>query len=325
MLVLASLWYFGSLYISLPLALYFHEKYRAERNYAQLDLVHRRALKVLSKLPVRRTRAVAISTSNLGLLRLCQGYYESAETIFAQAAEYVKKDRALSKSVTAVIVLNNLAIAKTRAKNYFEADEVAHQALAIAELPKIKKRFPIFSCAPHAALAAIHMRLNELDAALAEYTLAMEICENSPIPKGYPTGPFDQFRTHIYLGLAIITIKLGNRSDSVEWYKRFTETIDSDHTVFNTLSLENMSILANEYMNQKLFDYAERLLNLGYTISQDTPFHPDAKQLLNYFEKLLLLTDRQSEVGDMRSWLRPVNIRQAQALQTAKNPLQKKD
>jgi hypothetical protein len=78
-------------------------------------------------------------------------------------------------------------------------------------------------------------------------------------------------------------------------------------------------------MNQKLFDYAERLLNLGYTISQDTPFHPDAKQLLNYFEKLLLLTDRQSEVGDMRSWLRPVNIRQAQALQTAKNPLQKKD
>ena len=324
MLVLTSLWYFGSSYISLPLALYFHEKYRSERNYAQLDLVHRRALKVLSKLPVRRTRAVAISTSNLGLLRLCQGYYDSAETIFAQAADYVKKDRVLSKTVTAVIVYNNLAIAKTRAKNYFAADEIAHQALAIAESPKIRKRYPIFSCAPHAALAAILMRLNEFEAALAEYTLAMDICENSPVPIGYPTGPFDQFKTHIYLGLAIVTIKLGRRSESVEWYKRFCEMAESDHTLLNTLSLENMSTLANDYMNVELFDMAENLLGHGYAISQAMPFHPDARQLLNYFEKLLLLTERQSEVSDMRSWLRPVHLREIPSLQTGKNLPQNK-
>ena len=70
-----------------------------------------------------------------------------------------------------------------------------------------------------------------------------------------------------------------------------------------------MNALANEYMNSKMFGEAESLLELAYSAAQGQPFHPDAKQLLNYYEKLLLLTGRQAEVSDMRSWVRTVEVK----------------
>src|SRR4029077_19988397 len=55
---LTFLWSYGALYVSIPLTLYFSGKYRRDRNYAAIDMAHRRALKVLMKLPVRRTASV---------------------------------------------------------------------------------------------------------------------------------------------------------------------------------------------------------------------------------------------------------------------------
>jgi hypothetical protein len=74
--------------------------------------------------------------------------------------------------------------------------------------------------------------------------------------------------------------------------------------------------LANEYMNLKMFGRAEHLMNIAYAIGHNHPFHPDAKQVLNYFEKLLLLTGRADEVADMRAWLRGAHT----ALLTADQP-----
>ena len=141
---LTFLWSYGALYVSIPLTLYFSGKYRRDRDYAAIDMAHRRALKLLMKLPVRRTASVAVTMCNLGLVRLCQGHYESAATLFSSAAAYLEKNRRLVRSPSAVVIYNNLAVTYMRLNKLIEADLVAAKALELAESPEVQKKYKIF-------------------------------------------------------------------------------------------------------------------------------------------------------------------------------------
>ncbi|MHA0111977.1 tetratricopeptide repeat protein, partial [Klebsiella pneumoniae] len=69
-----------------------HSKYRTkDPNFNQIERVHKKALKLLQRLPFRRHMNVAVSMSNLGLIRLCQGECESASEIFMMARDYLSK------------------------------------------------------------------------------------------------------------------------------------------------------------------------------------------------------------------------------------------
>jgi tetratricopeptide (TPR) repeat protein len=299
-------WSVGSLYITIPLSMYLSSNYRNSNKYARIDVVHQRALKLLQKLPLRRRLDIATTLSNLGLLRLCQGYYESAESLFTQSAQYLEENKRFAVSVSSVVAYNNLAIACIRLGKIIEAELHAEKALQLAESPKVAKRFKLVAAPPMAALASARLRLGELDSALEYFERARQVYENTPIPAGVLIDTIDQARAACYIGLATTTIRLGRQKESEQWCEKLFAAVKADAACVNTLSIEPLNLLANDYMNAKLFRRAEDLLELAYSIARDHPFHPDARQTLNYYEKLFLLTDRQSEVSDMRSWLRQV-------------------
>ena len=309
MAALALVWTCGASYISVPLYIYFHRHYYSQGNYARLDRVHRIALKLLLRLPVRRSLSAAVIMSNLGLLRLCQGEYESAASLFSAAIKLLEKNRRLSRSYPAVILYNNLAVAQARLQKYFEAESTAEKSLEIAESAALQKKYRIFAGPPLAALAYVRLLLGELESAVELYKRALDVIESAPVPPGMQKITFEQAKLFVFLGLALSTARQGNLSESRRWYERAYLIINANHYLVNILALDKLNALANEYMNSKMFGEAESLLELAYSAAQGQPFHPDAKQLLNYYEKLLLLTGRQAEVSDMRSWVRTVEVK----------------
>ncbi|HEY9788779.1 MAG TPA: tetratricopeptide repeat protein [Candidatus Obscuribacterales bacterium] len=304
--VLLSLWSLGSLYITIPLSMKFMSAYYGSQDYAAIDRAHSRALKMLSRLPLRKRVDIAVTMSNLALARLCQGYYDSAESLYTQAAKYIEKNPRLAQSVTPVVIYHNLAVTKARQNKFVEAELHATRALEIAQLPKVQKTNKMVAAAPLSAIGYIRYKLGEFVSAKQMLLDAISTYESSPLAPGLSRQGVGQGQAAVFLGLCAVTIKLDQQSESEQWCDKFFETISSNPNVVTTMSLIYLNDIANEYMNRKMFDRAQKLLDLAYSLGHKFPFHPDAIQMLNYYEKLLLLTDRQYEVADMRSWLRSV-------------------
>lgn len=299
------LWAFGGHYISIPMTIYLNQKYRQKR-YSELEVAHAKALKLLRKLPFRKTLDLPILTSNLALLRLCQGNYENAESLFRDAVTFISKETVVKDSFSAAILINNLGCACMRLGNYVEAEVHANRALEILALPK-NKNYRLVASLPYSLIGAVHTKLEEYDTALENFKEAFRIYENEKAPAGTIMTSFTQGRTQVRLWTAYVHAKLGKLEESENDCDLAFTLIQQDATAINTLTIEILYMLANEYMNAKLYERAERVLGLAYSQCVESPFHPDAKLVLNYYEKLLLLTDRQSEVADMRAWLRPVD------------------
>lgn len=300
-LLLVSVWAWGGSYITIPMSLYLNQKY-SEKRYGELEAAHSRALRLLNKLPFRKSIDVPVMTSNLALMRLCQGNYDSAEDLFRHAYSYAGKDRQLRDTFAAAILVNNLACACLRRGNYVEAELHANRALEILELKK-NKQFKVISALPHAVIGNVHCRLGEYDTSIEHFLKAIQIYDTEKAPVGTINTSLSQGKTQVYLWLAYDYIKVDKISESEKICDRAFVLIEQDAGAVNALTLEVLYMLANEYMNLRKMDRAEKLLEIAYGLCAETPFHPDAKPLLNYFEKLLLLTDRQNEVADMRAWL----------------------
>lgn len=304
-MLFCSIWSFGACFISIPMTMYLNKKY-AEKRYSELDVAHSRALKLLTQLPLRKTMDIPVMMSNLALMRLCQGNYESAEELFRKANGYVSKDKRLKDSYASAILLNNLGCACLRRGNLVEAELHGNRALELLELPK-NKNWKLLMALPHAVIGSVHTRLGELDTAEEHFLKALEIYNTQKPPAGTIVTSLAQGRTLIHLWLSLVTVKQGKIGEANTYCDNATKLIDDDPSSINTLSIEVLYTLANEFMNVKDVERAERLLEIAYGLTADSPYHPDAKPLLNYYEKLLLLTDRQAEVPDMRSWLRHVH------------------
>jgi tetratricopeptide (TPR) repeat protein len=301
------LWATGSYYISLPLTIYFHREYKRRSNFAAMDLTHRKAIKLLKALPFRRSLSVSTAISNLGLLRLCQGEYESGLQLFSEAAAYCEKDRRLAKSIPMIVLYNNIAVSYYRLDRLVEAEAFANKALEIAEQPRMVKSARIMAGAPLAVLATVKMQFGELESANEYYQKAIDFYETSPVPRVFTPSAFDQAKAFAYLGLALCCIKMEKKDESLSKFDKFMHFANEHAAQINTMALNSLNMLSNEYMNRKLYRQAETLLELAYSLGRDNPFHPEAKQTLNYYEKLYLLTERQNEVEDMRRWVKPVH------------------
>jgi tetratricopeptide (TPR) repeat protein len=303
---LLYLWATGSCYVTLPVSAYFQLKYRSDPNYLALERLHRQAARLLRALPFRKTRHLETTLSNLGVLRLCQGDYEGAEKLFAESINSLEKSRLRNKSTSMIILYSNLGVTYLRQGKYVEAELQAAKALEIAESPGIAKRYPIMQAPPLAVHAAARLHLGETESAVDCYKQALTLYESSALPPYHSAIAYKQGLAFCNLGLALATIKLGQQQESLQALDKAWKMAVDDPGIMSTLALNTLNLLANEYINNKLFDQAEELLQLAYSVGFAHPFHPESKKVLSYYEKLLLLTDRQSEVHDMRQWLRPV-------------------
>lgn len=300
-------WAFGCAYISLPMTMYLNQKY-AQKRYRELDVAHSRAIQLVTQLPLRKTLDVPVMMSNLALMRLCQGNYESAEELFRQAHSYIQRDKYLKDSFAAAILLNNLGCACLRMGNLVEAELHAHKALEILALPKNKSQ-KVVTALPYSVIGTVHAKLGEFDTAEEHLTKSLEVYSRETVPAGTITTSLSQGKMQTFLWLSLVYLKQGNIARAQTHCDTAFSIIADDPMAMNTLTIEVLNLVANEFMNLKQFDRGERLLELAYSLCAESPNHPDARQTLNYFEKLLLLTDRQSEVADMRGWLRQVEVR----------------
>jgi tetratricopeptide (TPR) repeat protein len=87
-------------------------------------------------------------------------------------------------------------------------------------------------------------------------------------------------------------------------YASFTAKLDSDPDLLEYATPQILCLLSNEFMKHQRFEQAEDCLSYAYLKGQADSSLPSSKETLNYYEKLLLLTDRQSEVEHTRLWLR---------------------
>lgn len=300
-----SAWAMGASFVSIPLVMHLNSKY-SEKKYGEIDYAHSRALKLVMQLPCRKSADVPVLMSNLALMRLCQGNYESAEDLFRQAVEYIGKDKRLNSTFAAAILMNNLGCACFRRGNLAEAEICADKAIEIFELSR-NKSWRIGLSLPYLLKGAVHAKFGEFDTAEQNLREAHKVLNTERMPAGSVETSFQQSKNQLLLWMSYVLVKSEKREEAELMCDQAVKSVASDTAGANTLTLEALLLLANEFMNLRDFVRAEQLLEIAYSIGAESPYHPDSKQTLNYFEKLLLLTDRQSEVADMRNWLRHVD------------------
>jgi tetratricopeptide (TPR) repeat protein len=295
----------GALFVSLPLYIYFWMNYsKPTQNFSAMDLTHRRALNLLKKLPVKKSTSMVTILSNLALLRMCQGQYESAAQLFSEAVVLVEKSKRLSSSAAAVVVYSNLAAVLVRLKRYVEAETYASKAVEIAQSPTGQKRFAMFVGPPLGVLGAVHYHFGELQASRDFYLRAMEAYDSLPAALGYSKATFDHSRLFAMLSLALVSQKLGDAAESRKYCDQVLHVAMYHESQGNPLALQTMNDLADEYIASAELERAEKLLDISYSIGRTNPFHPDAQKTLDCYAQLLETTGRKSEIADMRSWLR---------------------
>jgi tetratricopeptide (TPR) repeat protein len=277
-------------------------KHLHDRNYGLVETAFSRAIFVLNRLPVYKATYIPGLLSNLGLARLAQGHYESAESLFrdalSQAESFSRRSRSARWLPSLCVLYNNLAVACIRLGNYVEADLLIDKGIKLLESNQ-NKRYQFYLAPLQLAASAVRCELGELPAAEEHIQKALDILRragNSASRKLY-------LEFHCYLQQALIHARQGDfaKADPI-----CDQILSQEMALFSTMSLKSLKLLAAEYINQKRFDRSEHLLELAYAIARDHPFHPDSKEILTCFEKQLQLTDRQLEVAEMRSWLRPV-------------------
>jgi hypothetical protein len=83
------------------------------------------------------------------------------------------------------------------------------------------------------------------------------------------------------MGLAIIAMKKGDSDQSLKYWTNFVERANQSSTPLSPVLLRSFNVLANEYMNNKLFAEAEKVLDLAYSTALHHFDHPDARETLN--------------------------------------------
>jgi tetratricopeptide (TPR) repeat protein len=302
LLLILSVYMFTANLISIPLNLHLNYYYGRGR-YPQVALVHKRVLKLLERLPVYKGANLATIYSNIGVMQLAQGYTDSAETMFHRAAAVIEKSRRLKSTAMALVIYHNLAAVYIRQKKFDVAQRYAGKAQEIADKLKRNK---ILKAMPLAVSAALKLRLDQLEEAQTDYLKGLKVLESERPTVALIPGSMLKALVHTHIGLAIIAAKRNRLDESQRHFNQVLEYYDQASDSINTMAIESLNLLADEYTFQGSSAYAEKVLELAYCLGRDYPFHPDAQTTLRLYEHLLSSTGRQSEVADLRSWLRHV-------------------
>ncbi len=236
--------------------------------------------------------------------------YEEAEQLFSQAVDrnrkYITRSRKAYKTrfyPNMVVILSHLSRAYSAQGKFEEAERAAGEALEFARSTgRIKMArmevFPLYS------MAFSHLRSGALEEAEKEYKMVIKVnAETKPLPT-YGSNSLAPILMACRIGLAIIAIEKGNARVSQAYWDEFVEMANQSMAPISPSFLCSFNILANQYINAKQFEESEAVLDFAYSIARQYFDHPDAIEMLNYYEKLLRLTGRESEVKDLRAWLR---------------------
>jgi tetratricopeptide (TPR) repeat protein len=286
----------------------FMYKHLSERNYGRIENVFVKAIHILNRLPVPKFAYIPGLLSNLGVARLAQGYYDSAESLFRQALDEAEglseRQRSWNKErwiPTLAVLYNNLAIACIRQGKHIEAELLLERAVEVCTRVK-SGRYDFYLAPILLAMGKVRLELGELSQA-KDY-IAKAIKQLNSSSKAAGTNEWAKsLDVQSNLLLALTYARCGDFASADPLSKQL---LKHNPRVFSTMNMHMLNLLASEYLNHQAYDISEALLELAYSIARDHPFHPDSKQTLHFFEKQLQLTHREAEISEMRSWLRPV-------------------
>jgi len=250
----------------------------------------------------------------LGRACLALGDYAEAEHIFATGiardepfVDQAPSNFAIARYYNLSMTYCHLAVAQVCQNELSEGESSALRALEICDKPN-SKSYDLLKMYPIVILGNIHILRGDLEQASEKYNRALLIFKESPAISWIGSSSTDPPLMAASLGLAIVTVRQDDSSSSFTHWRDYEERASHFTDPISPNVLKYLNMYANDCMNLKHNEVAEQVLNHAYMIAQRNFDHPSAKETLNYFEKLLLLTGRESEVKDMRAWLRSTHL-----------------
>jgi tetratricopeptide (TPR) repeat protein len=278
-----------------------------------------RAVAIVGRLPLCGGADQANIEYQLGLKYMYEGFFESAEPLFStainrltKAIDYAPKESRAESIPFYSVLVTSLTIVCFRQKKYAEA--TAHAKGGLEELPKLfkssdKKGYELCQALLLLTLGSIHLRQNELDVAEEYFSKTMNLCEFPPPTTSFrrATSFFETLRQQMRISLNLHMTLLYVRKNDVEKSQRKFDALITEATQgidkVSPLAIENLCIVAGEYISRGLLPEAETALGLAYSVCKERQISLDSELVLTRFEELLLLTGRQSELAELRSGL----------------------
>jgi tetratricopeptide (TPR) repeat protein len=267
------------------------------------DAFMRRAIQLYSRMPGSRSRYLPVLNSHHLRIKMYLADYDSAESIARASLKEAVGDRAQQGNIA--LYRANLGaplIAQNRTEEALDELQQAAQQLELhpASAPLIKPYLEL-------GLGSVYFFSDDsqsIEKMEAHMRSARSMFEHMRTPRGFKQLWKREALAICDLALAKASAAKGDMPQADQFSNQFFQNLEQDPRILTPTLLRRINKVAQLYIDHKHFAQSERLLNVAYQIGHDAPNHPDAARTLDCFEKLLLLTDRQAEVPDMRKWLR---------------------
>lgn len=262
----------------------------ASNKFQLAGLVLRRLIPVLSKWPMVSGRNLADLLMWQGELLMYNEFYERAEDFFKEA--WIHAAPLESPERTDFLRLKlGLAFACFYNRNFEDTDKYCTEIIDTTDGDTALRSLA------YTLKARTYLMLGNIKSALD----LLETGRALEIPRVTDSKASTLMRS--------LVTALGRAMDSdidgaSKEFASFKSTLQNEPDLLEYATPEVLCLLANEFMKHQKFEQAEVCLSYAYLKGQANSSLPSSKETLNYYEKLLLLTDRQSEVEHTRLWLR---------------------
>ncbi len=258
------------------------------------------------RLPLAKDMHYLTLQSNLALSYLACGDNHQAELVYDEIITEMEKSKRFSKNVLAGVYYNNFACLHLYNRDFEAAERFAEKALSIWRSAKPGEQA---GCAyPLANLLEIYLERGELDLCRSTADQVLALCTQ---PK-QPAQVVPESRIGVYIQAllfkGIVDLKQGRSEEAEAVCAQILRCHESGMTPPFNYSVPGLRLFASEFMAIGQHAKAEELLDLGYEILREHPFHGNSAELIEVYEKLLIDTGRSAEVADMKNWVRPGKV-----------------
>ncbi len=236
------------------------------------------------------------------------GDHETGEKELREVVHAVEANVFTRKSYFTAVLQNNLAYAILKNGGCLEDAEVAaHQAIALIH-SKGALADSAIAIFPLTNLGVIYFLQG--DFVRSEESLIEALSCSPPGKLTMEVFPSHTIftRTNALLWLTATLFKQSKDEAALARVKEVLEIVSYDSDCVTLECLDSLSRVCNELAARNHFEEAEVLLEHGYAVAANNPDFGDNTALLESYETLLSLTDRASEIPDLRRWIRPVHL-----------------
>lgn len=301
-LFLVAAYYMSSGLIATPVTLTAPMKL-LQKDYFGIESSHRKVLKLLQSLPVPKDATFAILYVNIALGQLQRGMSESAESNLMEALKYVNEKKKAHRAI-ATIAYCNLGCAFFRQMKIEKSIESYNHALHIVE--SMPRFYDAYKVVAYTGLGSAYTRASNFSKAAEYFQNCLELTQKKCKALNKKTIPAVKF--HAHTGLALCHARAGEQELSRQHYGRMMECLAENINCGDANCGFVLSELANVYMDENDLHRAEGILHLAYNWCSKQPMHPESQLILDSLERYLRLTNRESEIADMRRWIHLVPL-----------------